>query len=242
MIQIKWTSLEKTLMNIKDLHPQPAKKYIPEWYKKTPVTNNKKRKMENIQNYKKLMPIGRTVKTCPSFHDVFEDGIVLLSPCDIFFSYKDDKYEWQISVNSQYINCEFHESEQFLNHYLDKSIKAVFKINMPYLFETPKGYSIRQIPYMYADHTDWYVPYGIVDSDKYHEFNPQILFTTSKDEILIKRGQPLCYLVPFKRENVKIKTLSKAKDAQKLIEKYYTTQFNNATSFRSQYHKRNIKD
>ena len=46
MIQIKWTSLEKTLMNIKDLHPQPAKKYIPEWYKKTPVTNNKKRKME----------------------------------------------------------------------------------------------------------------------------------------------------------------------------------------------------
>jgi hypothetical protein len=238
VIEIKWTSLEKTLMDIPDLHPQPAKNYIPDWYKKTPVTNNKKLKLENNNDYKKLLPLGRTVKTCPSFHDVFEDGIVLLSPCDIFLSYKEGFYEIKISVNSQHITGDFHGPEQFLDHYQDKDIKAVFKINMPYLLQTPKGYSIRQIPYMYADHTDWYVPYGIIDSDNYHEVNPQILYTSEKDEILIKRGEPLCYLVPFKREKVKLTALTKFKSADKLIRKHFAVQFNNATTFRSRYHRR----
>ena len=236
MIDIQYTTHIEELLKIPELHPQPASLHVPDWYKKTPATNNNN---PNIlgKEQRKLLPIYKTVKTCPSFHDVFSEGIVLTAPCDIhIWLSKDNKVtKWLMAIDSEWINLEVHDELQWLNYYNNKKIRKVFKFSSPWYFRLPKGYSFRQIPYTYSEHNEWTVPYGVVNTDVYSELNPQILYTSEEDEILIKAGEPLCYLVPYKREKSKLKLLNKGKSRDNLLDEHqregYIVNMSNRTGY-----------
>ena len=207
--------------NIKELRPYPAKNYQPSWYKNTPTDHEKDRI---------LIPRLRTVKLCPSFHDVFSDGFILPAPCDIYLSVNEDGYNWRTSNHN--IAIEMHDNDQMVKYLPDTAgIKQVFKLLYPYEVIVPKGYSIRQIPMAYDFNKDWAVGYGQFDADRLPEVAIQIFYTSDQEEILIKAGTPLCYYVPFKREKFKINIGSFKKYENWIAE----TQHRAFTSFKMAY-------
>ena len=183
------------LIEHKDLHPQPAKNFTPDWYKKLPSDLKGNNKFVS-----KVIPNMKTVKMCPSFSEIFKEGFIILAPCDIYLRVEDNG-EWQWATPDSEIRLDIHEDEQFTQH-INNKIKKVFKLISPWYAITPKGWSLRQIPIIYDFNEDWQVAYGIVNTDVTHELNQQILYTSSSNEVLIKRGTPLNYLVPFKRNKI----------------------------------------
>lgn len=189
----------------KELLPQPANKYIPKWYKniKVPHEINKDRPLLS----KITKP--KTVRQCPSFIDVFEEGYVLPAPTDYYISLENGVWEWKtpISYNTFFDSelIEFHGDIQFVNHLPSNSnIKGVFKIILPYGVFGPKGYNIKLLPIPYAFNDNYHCNYGIQNLDNIFELNIQINFTSNKKEILIRKGEPLGIIVPYKREEFEI--------------------------------------
>jgi hypothetical protein len=199
---IKFSTPFKGLENIEQVLPQPAKNFIPKWFKDMPPT-------PKDDFHTKLVPQSKTAKLCPSFIDIFHNGFVLPAHCDIYLRWEDDgEYEWQTSFEEY--EMQIHHDIQ-MKDYAPKEakIQKVFKIVSPFRMQTPKGYSVYQVPMLYHYNTDWHVPYGVIHTDKHHIINQQIVVTAeNKNQLLIKQGEPLCYYVPFKREEFDLKVES----------------------------------
>lgn len=188
------------LNEIEKTTPKPSKYYIPPQFKEMPVDLP----AENT----KLLPFDRTAKACPSFTEIFNEGYVLPAHCDMHFKMGKEENIWTVANND--FELSGHPNYQYID-YIDKSIiKATFKIPYPYLFIIPKGYSVRQVPMMYHHNKDWYIAYGTYRGDQVADIQLQVMITSDSDEVLIKQGDPLCYLIPFKREkfNMKIKEMN----------------------------------
>lgn len=191
--QIIFTSNVEGVIDDEAIYPQPANKFLPEWYKDIPVQHK-----NATHFYKKFLDI-RTVKACPSFTDIFNLGYVIVAPFDVWFNLEDNGETKMQTPHPRYIVDE-HSNKQFVNYH-PGNVRKVFKINSPFRVFTPKNYSIMQLPMFYHFNPDFYVPYGIIDTDKHHEINHQIMYTSTDNEIFIRKGTPLCYLVPFNRKN-----------------------------------------
>lgn len=231
MNKIEFFTNNKKLLSFPELLPQPARNFIPDWYKKTPVDD------KNINDYvAKLIPSGRTVKTCPSFMEIFNEGFVLVAPCDIWIRVEEDG-TWQWKTAYADFQIEEHGDRQMVNHLPEKNIKKILKFVSPWYAKTPKGYSVRQIPmvYHYKQMKDWHIPYGVIKTDQHYFLNNQICITSDNNEILIKRGDPLNYLIPYKREKFTLKIGDFNKHTKDIDKQHmeFTSQF------RSRYHKYN---
>jgi hypothetical protein len=205
--------------------PQPAKNFIPDWFKDMPVH----KAIDDPKTALLHQLDMSTIKKCPSFRDIWKYGIVIPAPCDIYINATHDEWMWRTPTNI--IELEYHADYQFKDHYPNKNIKGVFKIKHPLAVITPKGYSVMQIPLLYHNNPDWYFPWGLLDSDEYHDLNPQLIVTSKDREILIKQGEPLFYLYPFKRENWQIEMLEYKDIQQKLKE----TRWKLGTMFQGRY-------
>lgn len=223
--KIIWTNSLEEINNIPELHIKPAKEVIPEWFKNTPIFDNPK---DTIPNKIK------TVRTCPSFTEVFNEGFVMVSPTDIFITVNDEgMYTWQ--TPNEKIFIELHINEQYLKYANVPNAKLVLKLVTGWWCFTPPGYSIRQLPLFYEDNPDFYVPYGTIKTDVNPEINPQIIITNNKKEIFIKQGQPLCTYIPFKRnDKLNLSIESNKKYLQKMKDKQFWI---SGSSYRSNYHK-----
>lgn len=227
MKKIIFTSNLDVLNDFPELHPQPAKNFIPKWYKDLSPRGDKDYPRANLIN------LARTVKTCPSYMDIFNEGWVLVSPCDIWITVKDDGY-WEWKTSSSAFELKEHGDFQMIDHLPNKPIKKILKFNNPWHAITPKGYSIRQIPLLYHyENTDFFIPYGVIKTDKHHELNQQICFISDKEEILIKRGQPMNYIIPYKREKIKMVV----EDYNLHYKKIDKSKMYVSSSFRSNYHR-----
>lgn len=204
---------------------KPAKYFIPEEFKNMPYSLD-----END-----IMHQQKTAKSCPSFVEILREGYVIPSPCDIYLSYNKeiDNWKWQTPSGYDWVDITIHPPQQFQNYYNNSNVKYVFKINSLWHVYTPKGYSVRQIPMLYHNNKDFQVAYGVIKSDVFHQINPQILFTSDKDEIIIKKETPLCYIVPFKRENYNYKVVP----FDKMKDKSYKSTLDVMGNFSSSYHK-----
>jgi len=236
MTILKYTSTVDELLHIEELQPQPGRKFVPEWFKKTISDAHKNVKTDEFKSKKK--PGLRTVKRCPSFHEIFDEGLVIVAPCDIWIRLYnfDTEWEWETRLEKA-VEVEFHDHAQFRDPYGDKNIRAVFKLNLPWKFETPKGYSLRQFPMLYSNNPDWTIAYGVVRTDIHNEINAQLLYTSDKDEIFIKAGEPICYLVPYKRLNNKYKLITNKKEREKFLLKQRVNLYRIVATFKSGYHK-----
>lgn len=222
--KIIWTNSLEEINNIPELHIKHTKEIIPEWFKNTPI----------FDNPKEIIPYRvKTVKTCPSFAEIFNEGFVMVSPTDIFITAGEGTYTWQ-TPNSK-IYMELHTDEQYLKYANVPNAKLVLKLVSGWMCFTPPGYSVRQLPLFYEDNPDFYVPYGTIKTDFNHEINPQIIITNNKKEIFIKQGQPLCTYVPFKRnDKLNLSIESNKKYLQKIKDKRFWI---STSTYRSNYHK-----
>lgn len=174
--------------------PKQSKHYIPNQFKKMPIdipaTNTK------------LLPFDRTAKACPSFTEIFNEGFVLPAHADMHFKLNENEHVWTISNND--FELSGHPNYQYVEYLDNDMIKATFKIPYPWLCIVPKGYSIRQVPMLYHHNTDWHIAYGTYRGDQIADIHLQVMITSDSDEVLIRQGEPLCYLIPFKRERFDI--------------------------------------
>jgi len=189
--------------NNKDLHPQPISNFVPEWYKNVKPDNLPGNTLEYTMKRK-------TVRTCPSFVDIWREGYVILSPQDYVIKITKDTYEYEsfhdFSPITKDSNISSHAPEQMLKFYEDKSILGILKINLPLFVFTEPGVSVRQIHFPYSSTTPWEVAYGVIKSDYIHNINIQIL-VRSEGEFVIKQGQPLAVHIPYERKATKMENI-----------------------------------
>jgi len=224
---IKFGPVRDDFVGFDEILPQPASNHPPKWLKEMPnhMTNGD----PNTELLRQLD--SSTVKRCPSFRDIYKYGIVIPAPCDIYINITHNEWEWRTPSNI--IELEYHSDFQFKDYYPDKRIKGVFKIKYPLMAITPPGWSIMQIPLLWHHNPDWYFAWGILDSDQYHDLNPQLIITSEERELLIRQGEPLFYYYPIKREEWKIEML----EHEDVLAKLKETRWKLNTRFAGRYYK-----
>lgn len=172
-------------------------------------------------------PTARTVKACIPFLDALTIGYIISFPVDFVFTVKEIKNE-NGEINhevrgffrgdmppefNKFIEIQTHSEDQMPPSLRSKfrTLDVIFKILSPWHIKTPPGYSCiftnpfnRNTPFEIID--------GVVDTDDYPlTINFPAFWTEnpSEKETLVKKGTPLALVIPFKREQWKMKTEKK---------------------------------
>jgi hypothetical protein len=190
--------------------PQPASKFIPDWYKN----------MQSYMNGSKK-PDGNggtniTIKRCMPVFDAITAGYIITLPADVYVSIKEEKqyFEW-----STLGLVSFHPVEQAPEHPA-RNQHAYPKWMNPWAIKTPKGYSVLFTQPMHRESVFTILP-GIVDTDTYTApVNFPMVINDPNFEGLIPKGTPIAQVIPFKREGWQMEIGSK----EELIEQNSITQ------------------
>jgi hypothetical protein len=180
------------LLDIEETRPKPARLFTPDWWKTIP------------RNIESLEPLNGTVKSCPSFVQMFNQGIVLPMWCDTILSRKDLNFNWTVANGN--FSWEFHFDWQLLDYINVPKYQKVFKAISPWFIKTPPGISVYQFPMFFDFNQDWTIMPGILNTDMYHQLNQQLIYTSDKDEVRINRGQAFVWYVPFIRTKFEYET------------------------------------
>jgi len=206
--------------------PKPSLLTIPESYK-----NLSKRIDEKD-------PLAKSVKACIPFLDALTVGYIISFPVDFCFTVQEEKnnkgevrHHVQGYVHSdmpeeyfKYFEIQTHEEKQMPPSLRSsyRTIDIIFKILSPWHIKTPSGYSCiftnpfnRNTPFKIID--------GIVDTDSFPlTINFPAFWTKdpSVKETVIKKGTPLALVIPFKRQQWKMKTIKKEVNLPQIKFKY----------------------
>jgi hypothetical protein len=209
---IKFKGNKEFIENNKDNLPVPIKTNIPDWFKK----------LEHS-------PTNITIKGCIPFLETLTAGYLLKMPLDYHLQHNIDvegekrtgfhTNVYQEPPLAEKINLNydgkhsFHSTNQLTGSpFIEKNKKLPFhKICNPWHIETPPGYSCLFVPPLNNSDDRFSIIPGIVNTDSFidhNEINFPIVINGDKYETLnttIKRGTPYVQIIPFKRENWKMK-------------------------------------
>lgn len=193
---------------LSDFHaydPEPAKKYIPDWYKNlnSYITGIKEPGMEQNTS---------TIKRCMPVFDVLTSGYLLFTPCDVYVNQRPYEDINNFDKTLPYFTCpknfypviEFHNEDQFKNYPNNTGHKySLPKWINGWGIKTPKNYSILITPPFHRQSVFQILP-GIVDTDKYNlPINFPFMLNDPKFNGLIPGGTPMAQIIPFKRDQWK---------------------------------------
>jgi hypothetical protein len=195
--------------------PTPIKINIPDWFKKLNHSMEK-----------------RSIKGCIPFLETLTFGYSLYVPVDLKIHHnvtvkdkegkikKDslfgcplekDVYNHGININYNGMDQSTHSVRQVEGSpFVDKNKKLPFyKILNPWKIKTPAGYSCLFLPPLNNTDDRFSIIPGIVDTDSFDsEINFPIIINGDKYEVLdtvIKKGTPYVQIIPFKRDDWKMK-------------------------------------
>lgn len=164
----------------------------------------------------------RTVKKCIPFLDALTIGYIITTPVDyivkILETTKDGKphtyFDLYYNANipdsyKEFIGIGDHSIEQVDKELRSdyRTVDAILKFKNPWTIKTPSGYSCiftqpfnRNLPYKIID--------GVVDTDQYNlpVHFPFYWTQNISEETFIPKGTPMALVIPFKRDNWKMKT------------------------------------
>lgn len=197
--------------------PQPASKFVPDWYKNTESYTSKERKPNGNGG------TTATIKRCMPVFDAIIAGYIITSPADVYVSIKDGQqfFEW-----SSLGMISFHPIEQAPEHPSRKP-HAYPKWMNPWAIKTPKGYSTLFTQPMHRESVFTILP-GIVDTDTYTApVNFPMVINDPNFEGLIPKGTPIAQVIPFKREGwqMEIGSEKELKEQHSITQKLQTKFF-----------------
>ena len=178
--------------NFKDVwpHPQPATRFIPDEFKK----------LKRFREDKLHEP---TLKTCVPFLDSLTMGYIIPFDQD----YVVDPVENDFSVtpaNREQNDFGFHNKAQLPKEWKTAGENAGKFINK-WLIITPPGYSCLFIKPMNRLETRFDIIAGVVDTDTYiNVINFPFILNKRDKQFLIKKGEPMVQVIPFKRQSWKM--------------------------------------
>ena len=197
--------------------PQPASRFIPDWYKnmESYIGGEKKPNGSGVSQV--------TIKKCMPVFDAITAGYIITLPADVYVSIKDEKqyFEW-----SSLGLVSFHPIEQAPEHPSRKP-HAYPKWNNPWAIKTPKGYSTLFVQPMHRESVFTILP-GIVDTDTYTApVNFPMVINDPNFEGLIPQGTPIAQVIPFKREGWKMEigSIEELKEQHNITQKLQTKFF-----------------
>jgi len=180
--------------------PIPSKKKVPLWYKK-------------MKGYPHGKVMSGSVKKCVPFLDALTSGYFLVNNFEIFITWReqdvlDIRYNQNLEKEEAYKlgsgikdHLPWQINDDFYN---DNEIKHALKFDNPWRIETPKGYSCMFLNPP-NNPSNFRIMEGIVDTDKYKmNVNLPFVLKNFNEEVSIPAGQPLVWVVPFKRESWKM--------------------------------------
>jgi hypothetical protein len=205
-LEVKFLTNHHFLLDIEECIPKPASHFLPKWWKDAPNKIGKE----------------RTVKLCPSYADLYSSGYIIPMWTDtIFRRLPNGQFEWEVSDGI--FQWDFHANNQFVDYIKTKNnlSMVVIKAISPWFAITPKNVSIWQKPLFYDFSDEYTVLEGIIHTDFHHELNQQVLYKSKKNEILIERGTPFAWYVPFERKkfNYSVKEVNEQEKRQLITSK-----------------------
>jgi hypothetical protein len=173
--------------------PQPAKKFLPDWYRKSEMTF--------LDEDGKESP---GLKRCIPFLDSMLSGYMLVTPIDIFVSRNEDG-TLRIGWNS---------SEPLSNFIAERPKATGEKMPRPaghypnhlafrgiWGMKTPRGWSLLITHPLNRHDLPWTITSGIMDSDKYSTSGNIPFFIREDFSGMIPAGTPFAQLIPIKRDS-----------------------------------------
>jgi hypothetical protein len=179
-------------------NPVPSNKIIPNWYKKMdPYVAELKH------------PTTMTVKKCIPVFDAITSGYTILLHCDLNVRFvvengeRKQITEWSNLLKDPVISS--HDFVQFSEYPgVPRGVDALKYIS-PFGIVTPPGYSCLLTQPMHQDYSPIKIFEGVVDTDKEHKVFFPFVYKNPHFEGLIPAGTPIVQVIPFKRENWKIR-------------------------------------
>ena len=212
-------SAHEDYFSLREDYPIPTKLNIPDWYKKLEHT-----------------VLNKTIKGCMPFLDTLTSGYLLKIPQDFHIRHNvNNKNENGEEFKDSFQTFGLHDMSQILtakninlnsgfdthslkqvegSPFIDKNKKLPFyKILNPWKIKSPKGYSCLFVPPLNNSDDRFSIIPGIVDTDTFpNEINFPMVINGDKYSVLettIKRGTPYVQIIPFKRDDWKMKILSR---------------------------------
>ena len=174
-------------------HPKPASRFIPEEYK-------------SLERFKGGNLHEITLKTCVPFLDSLTAGYIIPFDQD----YVVDPVEKDFAVtpaNKQQDDFGYHGKVQMPEKWHKVTGGNAGKFNNKWLIKTPPGYSCLFIKPMNRIESRFEIISGIVDTDTYiNTINFPFILHKRDKQFIIKKGEPMVQVIPFKRESWKIWT------------------------------------
>lgn len=173
--------------------PTEAKRFLPEWYRKSETDFVSPQDGEMHSGLKKCVP----------FLDAMLSGYMLVTPIDIFVSKNEDgtlKIGWNSDpVFETFISERPKELGELMprpaGHYPNHLAFRGF-----WGFKTPRNWSLLVVHPLNRHDLPWTITSGIIDSDKYST-SGNIPFFIREDFVgMIPAGTPFAQLIPIKRE------------------------------------------
>lgn len=171
-------------------YPKPASHFIPEQYKK----------LEKLKNGDINQA---TIKSCIPFLDALTSGYIIPFHQDYLIEAKENDFTISSSIPSEVM--EYHDKKQLTEEMSNGKQKAG-KFKNEWIVVTPPGYSCLFIAPLNRKEERFEILSGVVDTDTYHNTtNIPFLNHRWNQQTLIKQGEPMVQVIPFKREPWKMK-------------------------------------
>ena len=168
-------------------HPKAAKLFIPQEYK-------------NLSRFNSNDMHKPTLKTCMPFLDSMTAGYIIPFDQDYLIDPVENDFS-VVPANREMTDFGFHGKTQLPKEWHKTTGENAGKFHNKWLIKTPPGYSCLFIHPMNRLEERWKIIEGIVDTDTYiNAINFPFILKKRDKQFLIKKGDPMVQVIPFKRE------------------------------------------
>ena len=172
-------------------NPRPASRFIPDEYKKL------KRFKDDNQHHP-------TVKTCVPFLDSMTMGYIIPFDQDYLVDPVEDDFS-VVPANKEQYDFGYHNVAQLPDEWKKVAGKNAGKFTNKWLIKTPPGYSCLFTKPMNRLEPRFDIIPGVVDTDTYvNVINFPFILNKKDEQFLIKKGEPMVQVIPYKRESWKM--------------------------------------
>jgi hypothetical protein len=195
--------------------PNPAKLYLPDWYK------NQKSNYKKKPKFTKEGKLENTnIKMCMPFLDSLTNGYIQETWCDIYIEKNKDteSINFYYSSSPKIMGIRSVASTKYHN---DEYYPYEFYWHIEWINKTPKGYSLLITHPLNRLDLPFTSMSAIIDSDIYHHApsgNYPFLIKNNF-EGLIPAGTPMYQVIPIKRESWQKKELNYDLECKKRLQK-----------------------
>lgn len=172
----------------------PAGQFLPEEYKNIPAGS-----ICPFDPFHQASLL--SVKLCPALNQYMSAGYVMPAWADMEVNFNEDG-TWNVNVANPDYKVYTHPEEQFPGLLEDRfKFRTAIKFTCPWSIKTAPGYSVMWLPMFYHDVNYQALP-AILDTDTIPNDMPINVMFFERKKTLIKMGDPLVHIIPFKRQEI----------------------------------------